>query len=157
MIDGGVFANNPAMCGWVEMVKLRGRPQDILVVSLGTGEVKTGISFAKARLWGLVGWVRPLIGIFMDGVAATVEHQLEHLLTPHNGEPRYFCFQTKLPPGMGSMDDTSPGHIAKLKEQAQLIVEHHTTELDDLCLLLNDPRPLPRDDPAQTTAPTTNM
>lgn len=144
MIDGGVFANNPAMCAWVEAVKLHGQ-QDILVVSLGTGEVKTGISYAKARVWGLVGWVRPLIGILMDGVAATVEHQLAYLLPPRDGEPRYFRFQVELPAGMGSMDDTSPDHIAKLKQQAQRIIEENTKQINDLCLLLNDPRPLPKD------------
>ena len=36
MVDGGVFANNPAMCAYVEAIKLYGL-QDILVVSLGTG------------------------------------------------------------------------------------------------------------------------
>src|SRR5581483_7166047 len=75
MIDGGVFANNPAMCGYVEAIKLHGQ-QDIVVASLGTGQVKTPIHYRQARTWGLIGWVRPLIGIFMDGVAATVEHQL---------------------------------------------------------------------------------
>lgn len=152
MVDGGVFANNPAMCGYVEAIKLHG-PQDILVVSLGTGEVKTPISYAKARAWGLVGWVRPLIGIFMDGVAATVEHQLSWLLTPHAGEPRYFRFQAKLPQGMGSMDDTSPEHIAGLKQQAQQIIEANSKQLDDLCALLSDTRPLPSDTKPVAAAP----
>jgi predicted acylesterase/phospholipase RssA len=155
MIDGGVFANNPAMCGYVETIKLHG-PQDILLVSLGTGEVKTPIHYTQARLWGLLGWVRPLIGIFMDGVAATVEHQLGWLLTPHNHQPRYFRFQVDLPPGMGSMDDTSPAHIAALKEQAQKILDTNTGPLDDLCQLLTDSRPLPPDSTAVTAVgPTT--
>lgn len=144
MIDGGVHSNNPAMCAWVETVKLHGQ-QDILVVSLGTGQVKTPISYMRARAWGLIGWVRPLIGIFMDGVAATVDHELNWLLTQHDGEPRYFRFQADLPPGMGSMDDTSPEHIVALKQQAQQIIEDNEKQLDDLCLLLNDTRPLPPD------------
>jgi patatin-like phospholipase/acyl hydrolase len=144
MIDGGVHSNNPAMCAWVEAVKLYDRQDvDVVVVSLGTGQVKTPISFNKARVWGLIGWVRPLIGIFMDGVAATVEHELQMLLKPRGGEPRYFRFQSELPPGMGSMDDTSPGHIAKLKEQARLIIDAHEQDLADLCVLLQDSRPAP--------------
>jgi predicted acylesterase/phospholipase RssA len=144
MVDGGVHSNNPAMCAWVETVKLHGA-QDIVLVSIGTGRVKTPISYAKARAWGLIGWVRPLIGIFMDGVAATVEHELDWLLTPKDGEQRYFRFQAELPPGMGSMDDVSPEHIAALKQQAQLIIDSNKSELDDLCVLLNDTRPLPPD------------
>lgn len=135
MIDGGVFANNPAMCGYVEAIKLHG-PQDVLVVSLGTGEVKTGISYLKARAWGLVGWVRPLFGIFMDGVSATVDHQVGWLLPERNGQPRYFRFQAELPPGMGSMDDTSPEHIAALKEQAQKIIATNNQQISTLCTLL---------------------
>jgi predicted acylesterase/phospholipase RssA len=149
MVDGGVHSNNPAMCAWVETVKLHGQ-QDIVLVSLGTGQVKTPISFAKARAWGLIGWVRPLIGIFMDGVAATVEHQLSWLLTPKDGEQRYFRFQAELPPGMGSMDNVSPEHITALKQQAQLIIDSNKSALDDLCTLLNDTRPLPPDKPAAT-------
>lgn len=137
MIDGGVHSNNPAMCAWVETVKLYGE-QDVVLVSLGTGQVKTPISYAKARAWGLIGWVRPLIGIFMDGVAATVEHELSWLLTPKDGQPRYFRLQAELPPGMGSMDNASPEHIAALKNQAELIIASNGHNLDALCELLAD-------------------
>jgi predicted acylesterase/phospholipase RssA len=142
MIDGGVHSNNPAMCAWVEAVKLHGE-QDILVVSLGTGQVKTPISYRTARAWGLIGWVRPLIGIFMDGVAGTVDHELTWPLTPKDGQPRYFRFQADLPPGMGSMDDTNPERIAALEQQARLIIDHNDKQLDELCELLNDSRPPP--------------
>lgn len=145
MIDGGVHSNNPAMCAWVETVKLYDdRDVDVIVVSLGTGRVKTPISFGKARVWGLIGWVRPLFGIFMDGVAATVEHELAYLLPEQGGQPRYFRFQAELPSGMGSMDRTSPEHIARLKEQAEAIIHDHEKELDDLCVLLQDTRPAPK-------------
>jgi predicted acylesterase/phospholipase RssA len=144
MVDGGVFANNPAMCGYVETIKLHG-DQDIVVASLGTGQVKTPIHYRQARTWGLIGWVRPLFGIFMDGVAATVEHQLTWLLPDRGGQPRYFRFQAELPPGMGSMDDTSPEHIAALKEQAEKIIKANKAEIADLCVLLRDTRPLSPD------------
>ena len=145
MIDGGVHSNNPAMCAWVETVKLyEDRDVDVIVVSLGTGQVKSPISFNKARVWGLIGWVRPLIGIFMDGVAATVEHELEYLLPDQNGQLRYFRFQAELPPGMGSMDNTRPEHIALLKKQAQLIIDREQKKFGELCVLLQDTRPAPR-------------
>jgi len=140
MVDGGVFANNPAMCGYVETIKLHG-PQDIVVASLGTGEVKTPIHDRQARVWGLIGWVRPLIGILMDGVAATVDHQMGWLLPPRSGQPRYFRFQVELPPGMGSMDDTSAAHIAALKQQAEQIIAANQAQIDDLCVLLSDTQP----------------
>ena len=132
MVDGGVFANNPAMCAYVEAIKLHG-PGDILVVSLGTGQEKTPIHYLQARTWGLIGWARQLINVFMDGVSDTVEHQLGWLLPDRDGTPRYFRFQTELPPGMGSMDDTSPKRIEALKQAAQALITANTDKIDTLC------------------------
>ncbi len=135
MIDGGVFANNPAMCAYVEAIKLHG-PGDIVVVSLGTGQEKTPIHYLQARTWGLIGWARQLINVFMDGVSDTVEHQLGWLLPDRDGTPRYFRFQTELPPGMGSMDDTSPKRIEALKQAAEALITANTDKIDTLCRLL---------------------
>jgi patatin-like phospholipase/acyl hydrolase len=136
MVDGGVFANNPAMCAYVEAIKLHGY-QDILVVSLGTGQVKTPIHYLQARTWGLIGWARQLISVFMDGVSDTVEHQLGWLLPDKDGEPRYFRFQTELPPGMGSMDNTSPQHIDGLKQIAATLIDGNEQQLAALSELLS--------------------
>jgi patatin-like phospholipase/acyl hydrolase len=135
MVDGGIFANNPAMCAYVEAIKLHGS-QDILLVSLGTGQVTKPIHYRQARLWGLIGWVRPLIDVIFDGQSDTVDHQLTWVLGDRG--PRYFRFQTELPAGMGAMDDTSPEHIAALKREAQTIVETSSAKLDQLCSLLTD-------------------
>jgi patatin-like phospholipase/acyl hydrolase len=135
MVDGGVFANNPAMCAYVEAIKLHG-PGDIMVVSLGTGKVKTPIHFMQARTWGLVGWARALISVFMDGVSDTVEHQVGWLLPDRDGSPRYFRFQVELPPGTGSLDDTSPQRIEVLKQAAATLIAANGETLDALCRLL---------------------
>src|SRR5262249_14879947 len=37
LVDGGVYANNPAMCAYVEMKKLK-PDAEVLLVSLGTGQ-----------------------------------------------------------------------------------------------------------------------
>jgi patatin-like phospholipase/acyl hydrolase len=135
MVDGGVFANNPAMCAYVEAIKLHGQG-DILLVSLGTGQSKSSIHFWQARTWGLIGWARRLIDVFMDGVADTVEHQLSFLLPERDGQLRYFRFQTSLPTGMGAMDNANPDHIAALKQQAQQLIDSESTKFDQLCALL---------------------
>jgi uncharacterized protein len=140
MVDGGVFANNPAMCAYVEAIKLHG-PGDIVVVSLGTGQEKTPIHYLQARTWGLIGWARQLINVFMDGVSDTVEHQLGWLLPDRDGAPRYFRFQIELPPGMGSMDDTSPQRIEALKQVAQTLITDSTDKIDTLCHVLTGGAP----------------
>ena len=136
MVDGGVFANNPAMCAYVEAIKLHGH-EDILVVSLGTGQAKSPIHYRQARGWGLIGWARPVIDVLMDGVADTVEHQLTFLLPDSGGQPRYFRFQTSLPSGLGAMDNASPEHIAALKDQARRLIDTDGGKIDRLCSVLS--------------------
>jgi patatin-like phospholipase/acyl hydrolase len=85
IIDGGVFANNPTACAYVEVLE-KGRkegkrvnPKDIAILSLGTGGKPQHISFDECKDWGLIGWARPLIDILMEGVAQTVHYQMEHV------------------------------------------------------------------------------
>ena len=111
-------------------------PGDILVVSLGTGQVKTPNHYLQARTWGLLGWARQLINVFMDGVNDTVEHQLGWLLPDREGAQRYFRFQTELPPGMGAMDDTSPQRIEALNQAAATLISSNNDKIDILCELL---------------------
>ena len=72
----------------------------------------------------------------MDGVSDTVEHQVGWLLPEKDGKPRYFRFQTELPPGMGSMDDTSPERIEALKQIAATLITTDREKIDSLCELL---------------------
>jgi patatin-like phospholipase/acyl hydrolase len=85
VIDGGVFANNPTACAYVEVLEKgikegkRVHPKDIAILSLGTGGKPQHISFDECKDWGLIGWARPIIDILMEGVAQTVHYQMEHV------------------------------------------------------------------------------
>src|SRR3954451_5563378 len=57
LVDGGVFAVNPAMCAYADVVAAGA---DISVIAaLGTGSHTRAIEFDEARGWGQVGWARP--------------------------------------------------------------------------------------------------
>ena len=79
LVDGGVFATNPAMCAYAEVVRLAGEPPEF-VLSLGTGRQTRPITQAQAASWGLLEWVRPVIDVVFDGVSDTVDYQLGQLL-----------------------------------------------------------------------------
>jgi patatin-like phospholipase/acyl hydrolase len=93
MVDGGVFANNPAACALVEALKMKLEPavkmQDVVVLSLGTGRRSTSISYRECKDWGLVSWARPLVNIFMEGVSQTVDYQLKTVFTSMGIAPQY--------------------------------------------------------------------
>ncbi|OQS08403.1 hypothetical protein B0T37_19885 [Chromobacterium violaceum] len=85
--DGGVFANNPAMCALAQTRDARLAraipPESVSMLSLGTG-------FNASHLdgdndWGALQWGRNLTGLLMDGVNDVADFQVRQML----GEGRY--------------------------------------------------------------------
>jgi patatin-like phospholipase/acyl hydrolase len=136
-IDGGVHSNNPAMCAYVEAIKTHPEEDGFLVVSLGTGEPIRKMPYKEVKGWGLALWARPILNVVFDGVADTVDYQLQELLSAEEGDDRrYYRFQTVLDKGMDDMDDASATNIAALKAKAQEIIEENEGTLESLCAKL---------------------
>jgi uncharacterized protein len=137
LVDGGTFANNPAMCAYAEA--RRNHPgADVLIVSLGTGRLTESISFNQAKHWGLIQWARPLLGVIMDGSSAAIDYQLDELL---GCDKDHYRFQTLLDGVSDSLDDASPSNIAGLRKRAEKLIEHDTARLDDVCARLTSDIP----------------
>ena len=130
LIDGGVYANNPAMCAYVEAKNKFKDAEEVLVVSLGTGTRTKRIPYDKAKDWGLVQWVQPLLGIVFDGVDNTVDYQLNTLLSDTNN---YYRFQTKLDESNEQMDDVSSHNMRDLKLLAEKLIDEQAKKLEELC------------------------
>lgn len=143
LVDGGVFANNPAMCAYAEARHSLGRdgrdPDDILLVSLGTGLYSRPYPYEAARRWGVAGWAKPVLDVIFDGVADTVDYQLRQLLPAADGQPRYLRFQTALGVDLSEMDDTSPAHLAGLQQAAAGILQRQADEVAALAERLRQP------------------
>ncbi len=130
-IDGGVFANNPSMCAFAEAKVMFGDEDDILLLSLGTGELSKTIPYEEAKDWGLVNWAKPMLGIVFDGVSGTVDYQLRQLLT----DRRYFRIQSSLAELGKGIDDASAENIHQLRLLGQKTVEewYNSGKLDKIC------------------------
>jgi patatin-like phospholipase/acyl hydrolase len=141
LVDGGTFANNPAMCAYAEA--LRNRPgADVLIVSLGTGRLTDSISYKEARHWGLVQWARPLLGVIMDGASVAIDYQLDELLGADVG---HFRFQTVLEGVSDSLDDASASNMQGLRELAEAAIRSEGGRLAHVCEQLTAAEPaLPR-------------
>jgi len=79
-IDGGMFANNPAMCGVVEALKLGNAPRRIKLLSMGTGCDERPYLLSDARGWGLTGWARPILDILFSGQSDAADYQCAEIL-----------------------------------------------------------------------------
>ncbi len=136
LIDGGVYANNPAACALVEARATHPNAADFLVVSLGTGELTRCLPFEQTRHWGAIQWAAPVLDVVFDGASRTVDYQLRQLLPDH-----YYRFQTTLDGHNHRLDNASPENITALKALAYNLVERESAEIDKLCQKLTEKKP----------------
>jgi len=127
LIDGGVFANNPAACALVEARTTHPNAERYLVVSLGTGSLMQTLPLNLAQYWGAVRWVKPLLDAVFDGVSSTVDFQLRQLLPDD-----YYRFQTTLSGHNHGLDDASPENITALKGLASALIEEKSADLEQV-------------------------
>lgn len=136
LIDGGVFANNPAMCAYVEALTMFADEKDFLVVSLGTGELTKPIYYDRAKHWGLLNWARPILNVVFDGVSDAVDYQLMQIFPTIGGRQKYYRFQIQLDEGEDAMDNTDSYYIRALKLYGENLIKEKSQELDQLCEIL---------------------
>ena len=81
-VDGGVVANNPAMCALAQALDERAARQnlrDVVLLSVGTGTYSQYLSAQDAD-WGWVQWAKPIIDIMLGGSMGLANFQCEQLL-----------------------------------------------------------------------------
>ena len=129
LIDGGVFATNPAMCALAEVLNREDvRPRDVVLLSLGTGERTERHSFDEIKDWGLAKWARPILDVVFDGVSDAVNYQLERVLSAD----RYWRLQVELTLASDDLDDASADNLAKLRGQAEELIAARSADLDEV-------------------------
>lgn len=139
LVDGGVFAVNPAMSAYAEALgrdvpaATGGTAADVLILSLGTGELTRPLPWSKARGWGLIGWARPILDVVFDGVADATDHHLGRLLGPD----RYYRLQTTLDEASDDLDDASEENLARLKQEAAELIARNEERLEEVCRKLS--------------------
>jgi patatin-like phospholipase/acyl hydrolase len=125
LVDGGVFAANPAMCALAEVLKSV-PVAEVALLSLGTGERTRRRTFTEVEDWGLVEWARPIIDVVFDGVSDAVHYQLLHAL----GEQRYWRLQIELTLASDDLDDASEDNLRDLRKQAEQLIVDQSAKID---------------------------
>jgi patatin-like phospholipase/acyl hydrolase len=164
LVDGGVFAANPALAAVVEALKRQSdephhlSTDDLLVLSIGTGQHDTHYTQAQVSGWGKLGWViphegePPILATVLGGASDGVDHWTQTLLNepppPHvtadqiGRGPRFFRMQVDLNPPL-PMDDPSDQALERLEAAAAELISAHDTELAEIAARLLSAGPIP--------------
>jgi predicted acylesterase/phospholipase RssA len=143
LVDGGVYACNPAIAAYSDAVRLWTGAAEIHVVSIGTGEPpqteaqrgRIPVPYNRARHWGLVRWAPPMLDVVFDGVAKAVEYQMQRLCHGH-ATADYYRLESPLPTASHALNDASAGNISKLQADAEMLLQRRRNVLDDICAML---------------------
>jgi patatin-like phospholipase/acyl hydrolase len=126
LIDGGVFAVNPAMCAYADVVAA-GRKLDVMA-SLGTGTQTDPYSVEDVRGWGQLQWARPILDFVFAGVADTIDFELASL-----AGDRYVRLQAELRYASDALDDASESNLSRLRGEAERLIAERSADIEALC------------------------
>jgi len=136
LVDGGVFVNNPSMAAYAEARSLYPDSPRFIVVSVGTGDRQDRIAYARAKGWGLFGWAKQIVPVFMDSVSEAVDYELN--LIP--GCTFYRLQVPRLPPASNEIDDVTLQNLSNLQAVAKDYVSSISAVLDKICAELKEGR-----------------
>lgn len=135
LIDGGVFANNPAMCAYAEVRKKSKRDKNTVVaaemamLSLGTGYACHSYKHKDAEHWGLAEWMVPLVDIMMSGVSETVDYELCQLFDTTDKPEQYVRINGELKGQDDSMDNVDPENFKALEKFGNNLFRKNKTKI----------------------------
>lgn len=134
LVDGGVVANNPALCAMIEALKLPdcNRFSQILTVSVGNAKNTKSYTYKQAKLWGLFQWALPMFDILMDGNEQTVDYQLRRLYKSINQPQDYYRFLLHTEESIPKMDDCSSDSIQRFQELGHRFADREKLNLENL-------------------------
>jgi predicted acylesterase/phospholipase RssA len=130
-IDGGVYANNPAMCAFAD-VRTTKSDAPVVLVSVGTGSLTTNLATPRMARAGSLGWARPLFDVVLDGQEDAADHQLRRLLGP----PGYVRLQADLDDRSEPIDNTGESNLDLLRQSAARLIDQQSAGLDAIVATL---------------------
>lgn len=148
MIDGGVAVNNPTYVAITQAIKdvRSGRMcservdyegyDDLLVLSLGTGNQVQSFTTAEVAKWGAINWMvhdgeTPLVDMVFNASSDMVDYNLNIIFESQDSSKNYLRITTdSLKGSMVSLDDSSPANLEELVKVGNQILDGPVAERD---------------------------
>lgn len=138
MVDGGLSSNNPALCAFVEAMKMpRFTAFDqVNIFSVGNISEICSYPYSQAKNWGIVEWALPLIDIFLSSNTTVVDYEMKMLYNSFETRTNYARIEKKVTrkEDCPSMDDTSEKTINKLIEIGNELVKVHKDSIEQFAI-----------------------
>ena len=146
LIDGSVFAGNPAMCAFTEASNLAfsrlsnctfnkdfPSKQDMLLVSISTGTSKKIGDPMTMNGKGL-SWIRPIIDILLSSNMEVTDHQLRNLLTNESANlaPNYYRLEPELKSADEAIDNIETSNLDELYQTGVRYIQKNEDLLDQI-------------------------
>lgn len=140
LIDGGVYANNPAACALVECFKIwpESSLKDINILSIGTGKVIKPYYYNKAKNFGFLKWALPILDIMISSAAETVDFQISQIFKAFNTPNNYYRIEPPILDADLRIDNASNKNIERLINAANNYIDHNGSIIDNITLSLFD-------------------
>ncbi|MDR6300653.1 patatin-like phospholipase family protein [Mesonia maritima] len=147
LIDGGVFANNPALCAYAEARTLdfskllsdtekpnKPTANEMFILSIGTGAEKEPYYYKEFKDAGAVKWIKPLIDIMMSGNSETVDYQLKQIYQTLSIDDckDYYRIQPDIITANNQMDDASLPNLKALHHDGKTSIENMKQQIDEI-------------------------
>jgi patatin-like phospholipase/acyl hydrolase len=147
LIDGGVYANNPALCAYAEARKINfsdilndiKKPNcptinDMVIISIGTGTVLKPYYFEDFDNAGKLKWISPLIDILLSSNVETVDYQIQKMYETlgNRNSQNYHRIMPDLKKASPEMDDTSKENIFNLIQAGLTYINQNQEQLDQI-------------------------
>ncbi|XAZ82112.1 CBASS cGAMP-activated phospholipase (plasmid) [Fibrella sp. ES10-3-2-2] len=146
LVDGGIFANNPAMIGYSEAIALDRPVESLKILSLGTGSETFKEPFASDRFynlrpaWGATYWMNPfngppLVEMMMQANSEIVDNTLKILSRGVGNTPRRLFQYDRLQVKFDSnkervgLDTTHKKKLNFLKEKGKELYDQYGTQI----------------------------
>lgn len=147
LIDGGVYANNPALCAYAEarkvpFSKVLNKPEkpnfptikQMFIVSISTGTIVESYSYEDFKHAGKIEWVQPIIDMLLSSNAESVDYQLRQMYKSlgARNQKNYYRLSPDLHKASPEMDNVTPENIENLIQAALCYIDDHRETLDEI-------------------------
>jgi len=136
LIDGGVYANNPSMVGYIEAKKYFPK-DDFYIVSLGTGEQVKHYECEDATEWSDYEWLSPILDILIDGPNKSYEYQLNVLKKVDNRFRGYLRYNVNTDGVVSTgMDNATPMNLINLQVAGRRMIDTSESSIGNIDSLI---------------------